>query len=1157
MIVLRTFFRPCGVIALLMAIVLALQAGSVRAATTNWIGATGDVWSDPANWDNGLPTGQNVIVQGGAYSPVLTGDDTVSMLGVGDSATGTMTQNGGNLTVGGDFYLAGNSSTGYYTMNGGSISVGGSFVVGNGGFGSFTQTGGTVTSTGYMALGNWNWIGSVDNQYDLSSGTLNVNELRVGVRGSGTLTVRGNGVLNSAANSYGISMGHPWAGAQYINSTINLQDNGTINARSGLQLTADSSNSGTLNQSGGTLNVTTLSRGPGNGYYNFSGGTLNAAAVEGMDLYNNGGVLSPGGHGAIGKTVIGLTYSNDIALGGTATQQSTDWGGVASRAIDGNTNGNWGNNSVTHTQDNSNNPQPWWQVDLGSMQAIGAIQLWNRTDYGPDRLSNFSVSVLDASNNVVWSNSFFTGGGYPNPNLMIQPPAGVTGQIVKVQLNGSGILSLAEVQVFDPSRYNYIQNSASALVIDIAPTFNAADQLVAGGVTLYGGALTINKLPNQGFHEGQSFKIIDAASISGVFDTTTLPTLQSWLQWNTSELYTKGTISVELNGNPLPPTGSSTWALPGSGTWYDTPSWSGGIIPNGVGQTANFLGGLTSDAQVGVDGPKTVGTLHFDNASYRYTIQGVDLLTLQTATGTPTINVAGGNHTISAPLLSNQGLNKTGTGTIQLLGANTLNGAVQIQAGKLVLGSYNATGTGNTLQVAGGATLELNGQNTGVNLTCNLLGAGNINQVSPAGAAFSGDNSNYSGTVTHTNGWIAFGSANAGSAQANWVNNAYLGITADGANIQLGSLSGAVGALLAGNTWSNAVDTFTIGGNNASTTYAGGITDHVVGGEQATLAIAKVGSGSLKLSGPLEVTDTRFGARPVSGSNFSGDITVQNGTLIDAAISVYGGSAWGLPSSARTITVNAGGTMVWGAPNIFGGHWVTSVPTLVINGGTVTNADIADGFDHSGDPAGTVYSHGTNNALNNLVLNNGTLTSTTGCFSTVDTPNPSVPGWSDRTYGAWDINGTVTSHGNSRITTTAAANGQIMLASNGPSGGPFNTTFDVQDGVLTVSANLIDGDNGIDRSGLLKIGTGTMTITAQALYHGDTVVNGGTLNVNELTTSPHISVIGPDTVLTATSLVCDTLTISSTSVATVPEPSMVILLAFALVASLGFLKRRK
>lgn len=138
----------------------------------------------------------------------------------------------------------------------------------------------------------------------------------------------------------------------------------------------------------------------------------------------------------------------NLALTGTATQSSTYIGQQnleAKNAIDGNTNGNVWHNSVTHTNWES---QPWWQVDLLSMFDLDQIVLWNRTDACSYRLSNFNVSVLDKSNNTIWTNDFFTAGGWPSPSLIIDLPDNTLGEIVKVRLNGAEYLSLAEVQVF-------------------------------------------------------------------------------------------------------------------------------------------------------------------------------------------------------------------------------------------------------------------------------------------------------------------------------------------------------------------------------------------------------------------------------------------------------------------------------------------------------------------------------------------------------------------------------------------------------------------------------------------------------------------------------------------------------------------------------------
>ena len=64
-------------------------------------------------------------------------------------------------------------------------------------------------------------------------------------------------------------------------------------------------------------------------------------------------------------TVLTPTPTN-LAQGRTATQSSTLAGyptDAASAAVDGNTDGNFFDGSVTHTNADTN---AWWQVDLGS-----------------------------------------------------------------------------------------------------------------------------------------------------------------------------------------------------------------------------------------------------------------------------------------------------------------------------------------------------------------------------------------------------------------------------------------------------------------------------------------------------------------------------------------------------------------------------------------------------------------------------------------------------------------------------------------------------------------------------------------------------------------------------------------------------------------------
>jgi hypothetical protein len=89
------------------------------------------------------------------------------------------------------------------------------------------------------------------------------------------------------------------------------------------------------------------------------------------------------------------------ALTGTASQLTTDFDGVASRAIDGNTDGNYyGANSTTHNMQGSD---PWWEVDLTEAKPVERIVLWNRTDGGiGNRLNGCRIVLLDADRKPLW-----------------------------------------------------------------------------------------------------------------------------------------------------------------------------------------------------------------------------------------------------------------------------------------------------------------------------------------------------------------------------------------------------------------------------------------------------------------------------------------------------------------------------------------------------------------------------------------------------------------------------------------------------------------------------------------------------------------------------------------------------------------------------------
>ncbi len=134
----------------------------------------------------------------------------------------------------------------------------------------------------------------------------------------------------------------------------------------------------------------------------------------------------------------GNPNTNNIALNKPTTQSSTAFNGVASRAVDGNTNGN----SFTHTE----NEQGWWRVDLQDEYDISTINVFNRTNCCSDRLVGASVYVgnIGSSN----PNDYTLVGALNDSGEINFTNLNVSGRYVLIDRNNTNFLSLAEVQVF-------------------------------------------------------------------------------------------------------------------------------------------------------------------------------------------------------------------------------------------------------------------------------------------------------------------------------------------------------------------------------------------------------------------------------------------------------------------------------------------------------------------------------------------------------------------------------------------------------------------------------------------------------------------------------------------------------------------------------------
>lgn len=142
---------------------------------------------------------------------------------------------------------------------------------------------------------------------------------------------------------------------------------------------------------------------------------------------------------------------NNLAFGLAASQSGTLTTGAASRAVDGNTDGDFDNGSVSET---TVNRSPLWELDLGAVKSIGSIVIFPRTDGEP--LDDFFVLVSQvpfSSNNLaaVQTDPGVQVFHITDPVVDFEAiTVEASGRYVRVQLESvEASLSLAEVQVIE------------------------------------------------------------------------------------------------------------------------------------------------------------------------------------------------------------------------------------------------------------------------------------------------------------------------------------------------------------------------------------------------------------------------------------------------------------------------------------------------------------------------------------------------------------------------------------------------------------------------------------------------------------------------------------------------------------------------------------
>ncbi|XP_032893886.1 uncharacterized protein LOC116983989 [Amblyraja radiata] len=159
----------------------------------------------------------------------------------------------------------------------------------------------------------------------------------------------------------------------------------------------------------------------------------------------------------------------NLALGASPIQSSTDEGAVAERANDGNSDSDFRHGSCSRTSKSKN---PWWRVDLNETYLISDIRITNRADCCSDQLQGAEIRIGDSLehdgnfnrlcgivDSVSWKTLTFYCGG-------------IIGRYVNVIIPGPDkTLTLCEVEIFVK-----LSHPTENVALGASPTQSSTDE---------------------------------------------------------------------------------------------------------------------------------------------------------------------------------------------------------------------------------------------------------------------------------------------------------------------------------------------------------------------------------------------------------------------------------------------------------------------------------------------------------------------------------------------------------------------------------------------------------------------------------------------------------------------------------------------------------
>jgi len=544
-----------------------------------------------------------------------------------------------------------------------------------------------------------------------------------------------------------------------------------------------------------------------------------------------------------------------------------------------------------------------------------------------------------------------------------------------------------------------------------------------------------------------------------------------------------GIISDNGQNGSLVKIGTGTLTLSGQNTYGGATVIDGGALRMGIANaiSATSAVSLADGATFNLNGnDQEIGSLASTGTA---SVNGSSVIL-----GSATL-IAGDNgiSTTYLGVISGTGsLNKSGSGTLTLGGNNTYTGATQINGGVLQMGIENALSTGTAVSLNNGSAFDLQGYNQNIGALSDNVGGTRVTLgTATLTTGNEGTNTIYDGIISGDGGSLVkvgtgtftLGGANTytGATQINGgvlqmnTNNALSIATAvslsSGTTFDLQSNNQSIGSLsgVAGSSVTLGGAKLTVGNDDTSTTYSGSISDGGNGG-----SLVKMGTGTFTLAGHntyIGATRIKDGVLQMGTENAisqNSDVSLSNGSTFDLQ---------GYNQGIGSLSDNVGGTSV-----------MLGTATLTVgfnNGMTSYDGTISGAGSLKIDGGGTLQLGGSsgNSYTGSTIINNGNLTALT--YNVLASSSAFIV--SD--------NGALTVNNSQNIGSLASAPGatpnvgSVFLNRN-------SILYTGNDGTSTTFVGNISGSGS-----LVKVGSGTFTVSDNNSYSGGTQINGGTLQM--------------------------------------------------------------